>query len=153
MTHFYIKWVKTSWTHSILVDNSEQSIFWVKKKIRYVTPLDLIKCLEQIKKTTLLLTGAPMAELPSNISTMPRAHMELTKFCVIRMDEKLYNLWVILIRLTCSICVEWMLANAILKYSYMRELLPDDGLYRFGQGLHLRYLRLAHELGPVHWYE
>ena len=40
------------------------------KKIRVVTVLDLIKCLKQIKWQRLLLTYAPISELPSNISTV-----------------------------------------------------------------------------------
>ena len=35
-----------------------------------VTALDLFKCLKQIKQESLLLTCAPISELPSNISTM-----------------------------------------------------------------------------------
>ena len=40
------------------------------KKKRFVTAHALSKCLEQIKWQRLLLTSAPMSELPSNISTM-----------------------------------------------------------------------------------
>ena len=35
-----------------------------------MTGLDYIKCLKQIKLKKLLLTCAPMSELPSNISTV-----------------------------------------------------------------------------------
>ena len=41
-----------------------------EKKIRFVTALDLIKYLKQIKYNRFLLTYAPISELPSNISTM-----------------------------------------------------------------------------------
>ena len=39
-------------------------------KIRFVTALDRIKYLKQIKCHTLILTCAPFSELPSNMSTM-----------------------------------------------------------------------------------
>ena len=42
------------------------------KKIKYVTGLDLFKCLKQIKLQRLILTYAPDYELPSNISTVQR---------------------------------------------------------------------------------
>ena len=44
-------------------------LFW-RKKTRFVTALDLIKCLEQIKLQRLLLTSAPISELARNIITM-----------------------------------------------------------------------------------
>ena len=40
------------------------------KNTRFVTALDVIKCLEQVEKQILRLTCAPLNELPSNISTM-----------------------------------------------------------------------------------
>ena len=40
-----------------------------REKNRFVTALDLIKCLKQIKQQILLLTYAPISELPSSIST------------------------------------------------------------------------------------
>ena len=39
-------------------------------KIRYLTALDLIKCLKKFKDQRLLLKCAPISELPPNISTM-----------------------------------------------------------------------------------
>ena len=39
-------------------------------KIRFVSGLDLIKCLKQIKLQRLLIPCAPISELPSNISNM-----------------------------------------------------------------------------------
>ena len=42
------------------------------KKIQFVTALDLIKCLTLIKLQILLLTCAPISELPSNINTVER---------------------------------------------------------------------------------
>ena len=41
-----------------------------EQKIRFVTDLDLIKCLEQIKYQRLLRTCASISELLSNISTL-----------------------------------------------------------------------------------
>ena len=38
--------------------------------VRFVTALDLIKCLEQIKLQRLILTRAPISELPFFIRTM-----------------------------------------------------------------------------------
>ena len=45
---------------------------WVfsDKNTRFVTALDVIKCLEQVEYEILRLTCAPLNELPSNISTM-----------------------------------------------------------------------------------
>ena len=40
------------------------------KKVRFVPVLVLMECLKQIKLQTLILTCAPISELPSNISTM-----------------------------------------------------------------------------------
>ena len=40
------------------------------KKIRFVIALDLIQCLKQIRQKRLILTSAPLSELPSDISTM-----------------------------------------------------------------------------------
>ena len=42
------------------------------EKNRFVTALDLIKCIEQIKHPILVLTYAPIFELPSYIITMLR---------------------------------------------------------------------------------
>ena len=42
------------------------------EKIRFVTALDLIKCLKQIKEQRLLLTCAPISILPFRVSTMKR---------------------------------------------------------------------------------
>ena len=41
-----------------------------KKKIRFVTALDLIKYLKQNKLKRFLLRCAPLSELPANILTM-----------------------------------------------------------------------------------
>ena len=43
---------------------------FLEKKIRFVTALDLIECLREIKKMRLLLTCTPISELPSNINTL-----------------------------------------------------------------------------------
>ena len=40
------------------------------KKIRFVTALDLIKCIQHIKQQRLLLTCAPILDLPTYMSTM-----------------------------------------------------------------------------------
>ena len=40
------------------------------KNTRFVTALDVIKCLEQVEKQILRPTGAHLNELPSNITTM-----------------------------------------------------------------------------------
>ena len=40
-----------------------------RKKIRFTTALNLIKCLKQVKLRILLLTRVPVSGLPSNIST------------------------------------------------------------------------------------
>ena len=37
---------------------------------QFVTSLDLVNCLKQIKEQRLLLTCTPISELPSNISTI-----------------------------------------------------------------------------------
>ena len=47
-----------------------KKVFLEEKKDRFVTALDLIKCLKQIKQQRLLPTCAPMSELQYNISTM-----------------------------------------------------------------------------------
>ena len=41
-----------------------------KKELWFLTALDLIKCLEQIKLQSLLLICAPISQLQFNISTM-----------------------------------------------------------------------------------
>ena len=41
-----------------------------EKKHRFVTSLDLIKCLKRNKQQKWLLTCAPISELPSNLSTI-----------------------------------------------------------------------------------
>ena len=43
-----------------------------ENKIRFVTALDLIKCLKQDEYQRLPLTCAPISELPSNTSTVTR---------------------------------------------------------------------------------
>ena len=48
---------------------NEGKIFFEEKKKRFVTALDQITCLKQIKKHRLLLMCVPISELPSNIST------------------------------------------------------------------------------------
>ena len=50
------------------------------KNIRFVTALDVIKCLKQIEKQLLRLKCAPLNELPSNISTMPYPEHEQAAF-------------------------------------------------------------------------
>ena len=54
-------------THDML---RTQEIGISEKKIRFVTDVDLIKCLKQIKHQRLLLTCTPISELPSNIGSM-----------------------------------------------------------------------------------
>ena len=45
-------------------------VFSEEEKIRFVTALDLNKCLSQIRKQISLRTCAPISELPSNVSSM-----------------------------------------------------------------------------------
>ena len=63
----------------ILYSSSEHDAHtWIKlgifgqKKIRFVTVLDVIECLKQVKHQGLIHTCAPISELPSKISTMPK---------------------------------------------------------------------------------
>ena len=57
----------------ILDGNSERMYenmgVFLEKKNRFVTALDLIKCLNQMNSQILLLTCAPISELPSDIRT------------------------------------------------------------------------------------
>ena len=48
----------------------EKVLLGEEKKIRCVTALDLIKSLKQIKCQILLLTCAPISELPANTGTV-----------------------------------------------------------------------------------
>ena len=57
-------------TRNMLCTHGGKVVFSVKKP-QFVTALDLITCLKQIKKQKLLLTCAPLSKLPSDISTMP----------------------------------------------------------------------------------
>ena len=50
----------------------ERKYVFSDTNIRFVAALDLIKGLKQIKYERLLLTCAPISELPSNISAMDR---------------------------------------------------------------------------------
>ena len=54
----------------IMLDTHEGRLALPDKNIRFVTALDLINCVDQIKYQKLLLTCAPISELPSNTSTM-----------------------------------------------------------------------------------
>ena len=56
-------------THNMLRTHEENRSSQ-RKKIRFVSALDQIKCLEQIKYPRLLLTCAPISELPSNKRTI-----------------------------------------------------------------------------------
>ena len=56
----------------------KNSIFG-EKKIRFVTALDLIKCRIQVKQQRLLVTCAPISELPFDIITMSHKHVESVK--------------------------------------------------------------------------
>ena len=40
------------------------------ERVRFVSAFDLMKCLKHIKLKKMLLTRAPVSELPSNIGTM-----------------------------------------------------------------------------------
>ena len=56
-------------TENILPTQQEKLSF-LERNIRFVTALDIIKGLKQILLLRLLLTCAPIYELPSIISTM-----------------------------------------------------------------------------------
>ena len=65
-------------THYILRTHAEKWVF-LGENTRFVTALDVIKCLEQVESDILRLSCASLNELPSNISTMGRdkyAHMK-----------------------------------------------------------------------------
>ena len=67
---YYIKWVTTSWIHStmvLIIDGN--STFCVRAKGKQAFR-SRSKCLEQIKLMISLQKGAPISELPSNISIM-----------------------------------------------------------------------------------
>ena len=49
-----------------------------KEKIRFVTTLDLNKCLKKIKKPRILKKSLPISELPSNISTAIENRLQMT---------------------------------------------------------------------------
>ena len=48
----------------------KEKVLLGEKKNRFVNALELIKCLEQIRCQILLLTCAPISELPANIGTV-----------------------------------------------------------------------------------
>ena len=54
----------------IMLRTHEGTLGFSNKKIRFVTALDLIKCLNQAKYKILLLMCGPFFDLPSNISTI-----------------------------------------------------------------------------------
>mgnify|MGYP007015800062 CR=1 FL=1 len=54
----------------MLLKSMKESRYFLRKNIQFVTALDLIKCLEQIKYQRLHLTCAPISELPSSIITV-----------------------------------------------------------------------------------
>ena len=53
-----------------MLSNEHAQVFFRRKKIRFVTSLNPIKCLKQIGYHTSLFTCAPVSESLSNISTM-----------------------------------------------------------------------------------
>ena len=53
-----------------MLRTNEGKFVFSKKKILFVTTLDLIKCLKQIKQQRLLTMCAPISVLPPNIGTM-----------------------------------------------------------------------------------
>ena len=57
-------------TQDILRTNEEKYVVSYQTKIRFVTVLDLIKCLKHIKEKLLLLACTLNSKLPSDISTM-----------------------------------------------------------------------------------
>ena len=63
-----------------------KQVFSEGKNIRFVTTLDVIKCLEQIKQQRLFRTWEFISELPSNMSTMYIAH----KICKIWVSKSIY---------------------------------------------------------------
>ena len=54
----------------------------LEKKIFDLCPFDLIKCFKQIKWQRLLLTWAPISELPLNISIMSFLFQKYFFFCI-----------------------------------------------------------------------
>ena len=54
-----------------------------ENKIQFVTALDLIKGLKNVKQQRLLFTCAPISELPSNQSTMFYSHHPALQFVLI----------------------------------------------------------------------
>ena len=79
-------------THYMLRTQAGKWVF-SGKNTRFVTALDVIKCLKQVKKPSVFcLTCATVNELPSNISTMGRSALLIYKMSVGNMNEFLY-LW------------------------------------------------------------
>ena len=56
--------------HNMLSPNEGKFIFPEEEKNHFVTSFNIITCLKQIKLQRMLLTCAPISELPSHISTM-----------------------------------------------------------------------------------
>ena len=66
------------------VANQKKIDLFREKKIQFVTALDLIECLKQIKYQRLLLTYPPISELPPNISSMDYYRLVELSWCTSR---------------------------------------------------------------------
>ena len=75
------------WTMVLILDGNSEHVAhaWMKtglywNKILPEAALNLIKCLKQIKWQRLFLTRATFSEVPSNISTMRKTGISVTKY-------------------------------------------------------------------------
>ena len=59
--------------------------------LRFVTALDLIKCLKQINTQRLILRCAPISEFPSNIRTMRKICKLCDKKCIYIFTARTYT--------------------------------------------------------------
>ena len=75
------------------VAKHEKKIGLFDKNIRFVTALDRIKCLTQVKYQRLLLTCAPVNKLPSCISKINITALPLNKS---RIFQPFYQTYIIL---------------------------------------------------------
>ena len=70
-------------THNMIRTKEENRYFTEKKKIRFVTVLDLSKFLKQIKSQRLLFTCALISKLPSNMSTKGKGGIRTSTYLLI----------------------------------------------------------------------
>ena len=117
-------------------------VFPKRHKIRFVTTLNLIKCLKHIKKQRLRLTCAPISDLPSNISTMLGTFFWVslldsfgTKGSKAFKSEVMYGMW----KKSCLILIVYSPKNRTTSKIYClykkswTNLCSDLLLYKIGQ--------------------